>query len=301
MTFKRGIFVKLTYPILIFIFSLCRPNPIVEETHIHLPDAEIHYNISGNGLPLILIHGSLADMSYWKNQDSLLSQEFRLVTYSRRYNYPNNNEPAPDHSAIVEANDLLGLMDALDIEKADILGHSYGAYTALWFALEHPERVRKLILAEPPLIRWLPDIPNGEGKMEQFLDSAWIPIGKAFVDGGTKAGLGYTTQWFYKTPLDSLPVEFQNELYRNAKEWKALATSRDAFPMVEVERVKKLNIPTLLLSGSRNAGKMNDLIDGQVVRLIPGAERSIIENAGHEMFLDNPEASNRAIIGFLIK
>ncbi len=61
----------------------------------------------------------------------------------------------PDHSAIVEARDLLGLMDELKIEKAYILGHSYGAYTALLFAIDHPDRVKKLILAEPPLERWL--------------------------------------------------------------------------------------------------------------------------------------------------
>jgi len=111
----------------------------------------LHYRIDGTGAPLILIHGSIVDYRYWQEQVPVLSRHFQVITYSRRYNYPNDNKLEPNHSAIVEAGDLLGLMNALKIEKANILGHSYGGYTALWFATDHPERVKKLILAEPPL------------------------------------------------------------------------------------------------------------------------------------------------------
>lgn len=256
-------------------------------------------NIEGNGFPLILIHGSLTDLRYWKKQDSVLSQNFQLITYSRRYNYPNQNKALPNHSAIVEASDLLVLMDKLDIEEAHILGHSYGAYTALWFAQKHPERVKKLILAEPPLLRWLPEIPDGEGVMEKFLETIWVPIGKAFLEKGDKAGLEVTSQWYFNKSFDSISKEWQTDFSDNVKEWEALAISSDAFPMIDFAKVKNLNIPTLLLSGSLNAGNFNDLIDGQLARLIPNNRRTIIENAGHEMFLDNAAGTNQAILDFL--
>ncbi len=207
----------------------------------------------------------------------------------------------PNHAAIVEAKDLLSLMDKLNIKQAYILGHSYGAYTALLFALEHPERVKKLILAEPPLIRWLPEIPNGEGVMEKFMENTWVPIGKAFSEKGEKAGLEFTSQWAFHAPFDSISKEWRTYWIENAKEWQALAISSDAFPIVDYEKVKNLNISTLLLSGALSAGNFNDLIDGHLAKLLPKNERIIIENAGHEMFVDNAAGSNQAIISFLTK
>jgi non-heme chloroperoxidase len=262
---------------------------------------QLHYQIEGKGEPIILIHGSLADYRYWKEQTSVLSKYFQMITYSRRYNYPNNNEMEPNHSAIVEAKDLLGLMDELKIEKAYIIGHSYGAYTALLFSIEHPERVKKLILAEPPLFRWLPEIPGGVGKMEEFLEETWIPIGKAYAEQGDKGGLEFTSQWYFKAPLDSISEDWRTYMSQNSKEWHALTISSDAFPKIEYSKIEKLNVPTLILSGGKNAGSSNDLIDGQLSRLLPNNKRVIIENAGHEMFLDNVNGSNQAILDFLKK
>jgi len=87
---------------------------------------------------------------------------------------------------------------------------------------------------------------------------------------------------------------FQN----NVKEWRALAISPDTFPMVDYERVMAMQIPVLLLSGGKNAGGFNDLIDGHLERLIPGAERIIIPNASHEMFLDFPEVTAKTMHEF---
>lgn len=266
---------------------------------LQVGNVELHYRDLGEGFPVILVHGGLSDLYYWKNQDSVLSQNFRMITYSRRYNYPNNNETEPDHNASVEAKDLLGLMDELKIKQAYIIGHSYGAYTALWFALDHPERVKKLILGEPPLFPWLPNIPGGEGRMERFMEKTWNPVGEAFATHGERAGLDTTTRRWFHIPLDSIPSGMRDEMFRNVKEWQALAASSDVFPMVDVEKVKKFAIPTLLLSGALNAGQSEDLIDGELARLLPNNKRVIIEKAGHEMFVDNPEMTNKTIIDFL--
>ncbi len=261
----------------------------------------LHYRIDGEGEPLILIHGSIVDYRYWNEQVPVLSKHFQVITYSRRYNYPNENKPVPNHSAIVEAGDLLGLMDALKIEKAYILGHSYGGYTALWFSTGHPDRVKKLILAEPPLQRWLPDLPNGEGRFEKFMANAWIPIGKAFLEKGDRAGLEATSQWAFQTTLDSVPDIWRNYMIQNVKEWRALTTSADAYPKIEYALVQNLTMPVLLLSGAQNTGKSSDIIDIQLSRLIPNNKRVIIANAGHEVFVDNPKQTNAAILAFLEK
>jgi|SRR5450432_265707 non-heme chloroperoxidase len=284
---------------LFLIVSCHSGNKTGELKSVTVNGVRIHYNIEGKGEPLILIHGSVVDIRYWKEQIPVLSQYFEVITYSRRYNFPNDNPLDSNHSAIVEAKDLLGLMNALKIERAYILGHSYGGYTALLFTISNPGRVKKLILAEPPLERWLPDLPNGAGKFEKFMNNTWIPIGNAFREKGDQAGLEVTSQHFFGSTFDSVPEIWRSFMLQNVKEWHALAISADAYPKVDSNLVKNISIPTLLLSGALNAGKSNDIIDIQLSRLLPNNKRVIIAKAGHEVFTDNPKETNRAIIDFL--
>jgi pimeloyl-ACP methyl ester carboxylesterase len=63
-------------------------------------------------------------------------------------------------SALVEAEDLAAFMRALGLERSHVVGYSYGAFIALCLVLEHPELVRSLVFAEPPVLRWAIDIPR---------------------------------------------------------------------------------------------------------------------------------------------
>jgi len=107
--------------------------------NLRVNGVELHYLESGTGIPVILIHGGLGDYREWNSQIGRISGHHRVIAYSRRYNYPNHTaDILPDHSAIVEARDLAALLDALELERVHIVGYSYGALTALFFATEHP-------------------------------------------------------------------------------------------------------------------------------------------------------------------
>ena len=271
-------------------------------TRLLLDGVELHYVERGSGIPVVLVHGSLADYTYWSSKNSnqlkLLGEKYRVIAYSRRYNFPNRNEPQTNHSPIVEAADLLKLLDRLGLDRVHLVGHSYGAYTALVFALDHPDRLRTLTLAEPPLIPWLPDIPGGEGRKERFMGNVWEPLAKAFREGGDAAGLEFTTQWYFHLPFVQVAPEWQELLTHNVLEWRQLAISTQTYPLVEYERVRKLAVPTLLLSGGKNAGKMGDVIDAHLARLLPQVERQILPEATHEMFVDLPELSAHTMLEF---
>jgi non-heme chloroperoxidase len=260
---------------------------------------ELHYVEQGSGTPVVLVHGSLADYSYWEvsQQMSLLSERYRVIAYSRRYNYPNQNPRTPDHSPMTEAQDLLALMDRLGLETVHLVGHSYGAYTALVFALEHAERLHSLVLAEPPIISWLPDIPGGEGVYEDFLEGVWQPLAQAFDQEGTQAGLDFTAQWYFQVPWEEIEPRWQVFFSRNAEEWHALAISRNAFPKLDYAQVRALAVPTLLLSGGANAGFARQ-VDAHLQYLLPQVERVVVPDASHEMFLDDSKASASAMLDF---
>src|SRR6266513_5323138 len=74
--------------------------------NVRVNGIELHYLEKGSGMPVVLIHGGLGDYREWNPQIERISSHYRVIAYSRRYNYPNNNAEIPDHSATVEARDL---------------------------------------------------------------------------------------------------------------------------------------------------------------------------------------------------
>jgi len=181
-----------------------------EYRSVSVNGVELHYTEQGSGEPVILIHGSLADQSYWEisNQVEPLSVHHHVINYSRRYNHPNQNEPGMNHSPLVEAEDLARMLDELGTGPVHLVGHSYGAYTALVFALDHPAKIRSLVLAEPPILPWLPDIAGGEGIEEGFMAGVWHPMAEAFRESD-EAGLEFTSKWYFKLPFSEIEPEWQ--------------------------------------------------------------------------------------------
>ena len=132
----------------------------------------LHYVEEGSGPPLILIHGSLSDYSYWDDQVAPFAARYTVIAYSRRYDFPNRNPPRPGYSAITDAEDLADLIKALHPGKVYIVGHSYGALTTLFLTAHHPELVSAAVLAEPPAVSLLQHLPGEQGPQGQkmFVD-----------------------------------------------------------------------------------------------------------------------------------
>ena len=129
--------------------------------HLRANGVELTYLDRGRGVPVVLVHGGLDDYRAWGPQMDAFSERHRTIAYSRRHSYPNPQTPSgDDYSAIVDADDLAALMAGLGLAPAHVVGVSYGAYTALFLAVRHPALVRSLVLAEPPVLRWLPGLPG---------------------------------------------------------------------------------------------------------------------------------------------
>jgi non-heme chloroperoxidase len=262
---------------------------------------DLHYFQSGSGVPVVLIHGGLGDYREWSAQIEPFSQHYRVLDYSRRYNYPNDNPERPDHSAIVEARDLAALLDALKLERVHLVGYSYGALTALFFATQHPERLRSLTLAEPAIMKWLPQIPGGQAELDKFLTTMWKPAGEAFRKEQPETALRITCDYFSgKGSYDKLPAEGRQLLMSDIREWKALTTSQDPFPMLDRDVVRGLKVPTLLITGEKTLSPLRMIIE-ELSRVLPAAERVTIPGATHDMWLEEPEACGKATLNFLAK
>lgn len=112
---------------------------------------QIHCQQLGSGPPLVMIHGMTGNLAIWHMAIApALAAEYRVTTYDLR-GHGYSDAPPTGYTTADHANDLKHLLDVLGIEKAPIMGHSFGADIALHFAILFPERVERLILVEPAI------------------------------------------------------------------------------------------------------------------------------------------------------
>jgi pimeloyl-ACP methyl ester carboxylesterase len=112
----------------------------------------LDYSIAGTGEPVVFIHGAfIADAFQPLVAEPAIADRFRLITYHRR-GYGESGHPPGPTSIAQQAADCRALLAHLDIERAHIVGHSFGGIVALQLALDNPEAVHSLALLEPGLM-----------------------------------------------------------------------------------------------------------------------------------------------------
>ena len=117
-------------------------------SYVRIENFDLYYESHGAGEPLVLIPG-FASGAWRFKQTEELSKDFRVVIFDPRgigKSKSPNVRGKSNFSLEVFAEDVLGLLDALEIEKAHIVGASFGGFVAQEFALEFPERLNKLVL-----------------------------------------------------------------------------------------------------------------------------------------------------------
>lgn len=268
-------------------------------TRVRVNGVELHYIERGQGEPLILLHGGQGDYRAWPPQMEALSPRYRVISYSRRYHYPNNNPlTASNHSALIDAADLAGLIAELRLGPVHLVGTSYGAFTALALAVEHPELVRSLVLAEPPIHRWVTHTARGGTLFKEFMTRR-EPAAKAFAAGNDEAAMRIFIDTFDGVgTFDALPAERRTAVLQNAGFFKATTSSSDPFPNLPKERVRRLRMPILIVRGD-GTDELHRLVTEELGRVVPNAERVTIRQAGHGSPRQNPRAFNAAMLDFL--
>ena len=272
----------------------------VQPIKIHVRGIELHYIKQGQGEPLILLHGGQGDYRSWESLMNLLSPQYQAISYSRRFNYPNNNPiTAKYHSAYTEADDLAALIRKLKLGRVHLVGTSIGAFTALALAVKHPEMVRSLVLAEPPVHQWVRDTPNGASAYREFMTTIQEPARAAFKAGDDKTAMKFFVDGIIGAGrFNSLPPEGLASVMHNSRFFKANTLSSDPYPNLSKEKVKRLRIPILIITGE-NTIRIHKLVNEELVRLLPNAEQAIIPKAGHGSPRENPQAFNAAVLKFL--
>jgi pimeloyl-ACP methyl ester carboxylesterase len=255
----------------------------------------LHYIEQGAGPSLVLVHGSLSDYTYWQGQIAALAAHYHVIAYSRRYNPPNSNPPVAGYSAVTDAEDLLGLIQALHLGKVYAIGHSYGALTVLFAEIRDPAAFYAVLLAEPPAMSLLQQVsgPRAQEAHDIYEDVQTRmvrPMKHAFAQGDAEHGVGIFIDyvfsdahaWKRMTPRD------RAETMKGVKEWKVMLPTGTLFPEIPPEQIGKITVPTLIMSGGHSYSFLN-ITDEELARRIPHAQHIVFSDAGHQMWLQHPD------------
>lgn len=222
---------------------------------------QLNYYETGQGFPLILLHGNGEDMTYFSNQVDVFAEYFHIYALDTRGHGRSPRGEAP-FTIRQFADDLCSFMNEHEINKAHILGFSDGGNIAMCFALKYPERVGKLILNGANLY------PSGVKAYAQ------IPITIGY----------YVAKWFGR----------KNESALRQAELLGLMVND---PYISPQELGNLAMPTLVVAGSKDLIKESHT--KLIYRHLPNGQLAIIDG-DHAVAAKNPDVFNEVVLDFLI-
>lgn len=242
----------------------------------------IAYDVRGSGPVIVLLTGSNLDRRMWDREAAWLSKTHTVVRYDLRAHGQSDTVTAP----FSMLGDLIGLMDTLKIGKATLIGLSAGSTVALDAALEHPDRVERIVLAGPAPSGYVPKVTP------PFV----VPLMAAL-----KAG-DYATipDILLATPVFAAPPESQPLVRRmvteNDKMWTAKRELMQATKPA-LDRLESVRVPTLVLIGDQDVSQSEPA--EILAKRIPGARIVRVAGGGHLLNLTSPKEFDAAIASFL--
>lgn len=254
--------------------------------------AELYYEEHGQGEPLVLIPGFGTGLWIWYRQVPAFAEKFRTIVFDPR---GVARSPVPDapFTMLELAEDLAALLAELKVERAHVLGASFGGFVAQEFALAHPSRTSSLILCctsyggpghVPPAPETLAAIASTKGlnTKERVRENLLLAFSRRFVEED--------------------PAEVERVINLRAEsdvpESAYLRQLQAAFAFDAAARVGAISIPTLVITGNADAivPHENSL---NLAAAIHGSTLKIIEGGSHAFFIEQAAEFNRTVTEFI--
>jgi pimeloyl-ACP methyl ester carboxylesterase len=235
----------------------------------HVNGIDLYYEIYGSGEPLLLLHGGLANGTYFRNQIPAFAEHYQVIVVDSRGHGRSTFDDQPISYELM-ASDVLALMDQLKIEKASIVGWSDGAIIGLEIAINHPDRLNKVVAYganyDPTGVR---------------LDVGTNPYFGAYIERAYEDYLALSPQ----------PERWDEFLANITNMW---ATE----PNYTEDQLRAITTPFLILDGEEE--EAIDLNQTKLMaELIPNSELILMPDTGHFAMFEQPEEFNQIILDYL--
>jgi len=267
---------------------------------IEIDGMQVHYRGEGQGMPIVLIHGTAASLHTWDDWTQELTKTHRVI----RMDLPAFGLTGPNQSRDYSVEAYVKFMEKfitqMEIDSFHLAGNSLGGNIAWNYALEHPEKVGKLALLDPN------GLPTGKPKPWIF-QMANIPV-------LNQAFLYYTPKFLIRKNIKEVyadDTKITDELITRYHKMALREGNRQAFvdrakldfkedSLTIVNKFKLIETPTLIIWGKQDA--WIPLACGEVMHEhIPNSELEVLENSGHVPMEENPKESLQLLKDFIIK
>jgi pimeloyl-ACP methyl ester carboxylesterase len=229
---------------------------------------KVWYAMFGQGEPVLLLHGGLANANYWGHQVRALQRHYQVIVMESRGHGRSSRNQEP-YGYDLMASDVVGLLDHLKIRKAAIVGWSDGAIIGLNIAMKHPERVSKLFAFAAN------SDPSG------VADIASSDVFNAYI---ARAGEEYQR-------LSPTPTAYKSFVAEITKMWESQ-------PKWMASDLAAIKVPTWIVDGDHDEAIKRDNTEFMAAS-IPGAGLLIQPQVSHFSFLQDPEQFNEDVLRFL--
>ncbi|MFJ8580459.1 alpha/beta fold hydrolase [Micromonospora sp. NPDC093277] len=261
---------------------------------IEINGAQLAYDEAGSGSPVVLVHAGIADRRMWRAQVPALATRHRVINVDLRGYGDSELPPAP----FAHHDDVVGLLDALGITQAALVGCSFGGKVAVDTALAYPGRVSALALLDAPVSgnEW-------SEETEQLWDEL---VGEVDPEDFVATAAGEVRFWVVGPTRR--PEDVDPELIRFAEEMDQRALAAElALSAVEVEeldppaidRLAELRMPVLVGAGADDLADLRRLADRIAAEVPQGVRLPDVPDAAHLLPLERPEPVNAALLDFL--
>jgi len=253
---------------------------------------QIYYELSGpeEAPVLVFSNGIMMSTASWAFQKNALNKHLRVLFYDCRGMWQSDH-PDEQYSMEGHADDLAGLLEALNIKKAHIAGISYGAEISMVFAIKYPEITQSLIVID------------GVSEIHPLLNAQTYPwlMAAEKKDAALLLRTSYHMN-FAENWIKANQAFIEASVDRYAKlDMEALVRLMKAFYALEItDQLYKIKSPTLVIAGEE------DLIKGPkyakiIAEQISGSELVTVPDSGHALCLEKPAVLNTLLLGFVVK
>src|SRR5918912_2232153 len=257
-------------------------------------DIDIAYKIFGKGEPFLLISGLNLVMDVWDPSVLTdLSSNHTVIIFDNR-GVGNTTAGIKPFSIVQFANDTSGLLDALKIQKADVLGFSMGSFIAQELVLLHPDKVNRLVLygascggkenipQSPEVVKILSDIVNNRSQDEEKALSVSNPL----------SWIKSHPNFSIPQPKETISPDTLKKQFNIVESW--FATNWDGV----CSQLSKISVPTLVVTGTEDIAVPpdNSLI---IAQKVPGSWLVQIKGAGHGLMYQYPDKLSKVLQTFL--
>jgi len=270
------------------------------EGKVEVNGVNLWYRISGEGEPVAQIHGAGFGHFNFDPVTPELSRHFKVVDYDMR-GYGQSDRPVQHYDMEVWADDLAGLMDALEIEEGHIHGTSMGGMIAIAFAGKYPERTTSVVIncAAAKL-----------GVTGRLIFKNWIDIARMDPDGPGSRLLAELITWqaLSKRFLEEQDAEeltgLIQQILRDSNRIEVFTAACQAMCDMDLTSwLPKITSPALVLGGDEDLMTPwdqgpNGAGQEAIYQGIPNAEKHVVKGSNHSTIFDGADEHNRVVIDF---